>query len=62
MRKVVLITGASRGIGKSTAICFAKNGYNVIINYLNSSDEAINLKEYLERKYNIECIAIKADV
>lgn len=62
MRKVVLITGASRGIGKSTAICFAKNGYNVIINYLNSSDEAINLKEYLERKYNIECMAIKADV
>lgn len=62
MKKVVLITGSSRGIGKSIAICFAKNGYNVIINYLNSSDEAINLKEYLERKYNIECIAIKADV
>ena len=62
MNKVVLITGASRGIGKSCAKCFAKNGYNVIINYLNSKEDAENLMNELEKKYNVECLLIKADV
>lgn len=62
MNKVVLITGASRGIGRSCAGCFAKGGYNVVINYLNSDEEALNLKEELEKKYNIECLLVKADV
>ena len=34
--KTVLITGASRGIGKAIAVKFYENGYNVIINYNNS--------------------------
>lgn len=38
--KVVLITGASKWIGKATAISFAKEGAIVVINYLNSEDEA----------------------
>ena len=32
----VLITGASRGIGKACAELFAENGYDVVINYNNS--------------------------
>ena len=35
-KKTVLITGASRGIGKATAELFAEKGWNVLINYLNS--------------------------
>ena len=30
-RKTVLVTGASRGIGKAVAVKFAKKGYNVAI-------------------------------
>ena len=62
MDKIVLITGASKGIGRSTAIEFAKNGYNIILNYNNSIDEAKELKILLEEKYKIECLAIKADI
>ena len=38
--KNVLITGASRGIGKATAIAFADKGANVGINYKNNKQEA----------------------
>ena len=36
MKKSVLITGASRGIGAATALEFASEGYNFAINYCNS--------------------------
>ncbi|WP_308447277.1 SDR family NAD(P)-dependent oxidoreductase [Desulforamulus aquiferis] len=42
MRKTVLITGASRGIGKDMAELFAANEYNVAINYYKSEEEAEN--------------------
>jgi len=61
MNKTVLITGASRGIGRETARAFAKNGYRVIINYFKSESEALSLKEELLR-INCDCLAIKADV
>lgn len=62
MNKVVLVTGSSRGIGKATIIEFASKGYNVVINYNNSKLEAEKLKKYVEEKYNIRAIIIKADV
>lgn len=60
--KVVLVTGSSRGIGKATIIEFAKQGYNVVINYNNSEKEAIELKKYVENEYKIRALAIKTDV
>ena len=36
VKKTALITGASRGIGREIAKLFAKNNYNVVINYNNS--------------------------
>lgn len=40
MSGVVVITGASRGIGAATAVEAAKAGYDVAINYLNNAEEA----------------------
>lgn len=54
---VVLITGASRGIGRDIAIVLAKNGHKVIANYNKSEQQAIELQNENE---NIEIY--KADV
>ena len=46
--KNVLVTGASRGIGRETARLFHENGYNVIINYNKSKTEADSLAAELK--------------
>lgn len=61
MAKTVLITGASRGIGRATAELFAKQGYNVAINYFNSEKAANELAESL-RQSGAHAVAVKADV
>jgi len=38
--KVAIITGSSRGIGRSTAILFAKEGAHVVVNYKTHKKEA----------------------
>jgi 3-oxoacyl-[acyl-carrier protein] reductase len=62
MNKVVLVTGSSRGIGKSTIIEFAKNGYNVVINYVESKKAVDKLKLYVEKQFKVKALTIKADV
>lgn len=62
MRKVVFITGASRGIGAAIAKKFASLNFDLIINYLKSDEKALSLKKELENKYNINVLLIKADL
>ena len=62
MNKTVLITGASRGIGRATAIEFAKKGYNVVINYVSDDSAAQNLKSLLTKNYNVNVMICKCDV
>lgn len=59
--KVIVITGASKGLGKRMALEFAKNGATVAINYLKSEKSAFETLSEL-KKYNPKCIAVKGDV
>lgn len=62
MRKTVLITGGSRGLGASISRIFAQNNYNIIINYKERDINAVNLKEELESSYNVDVLLVKADI
>lgn len=61
MKKTVLVTGASHGIGRATATLFAEQGYNVAINYNSSPEEAQNLVDELTAK-GCNVMAVKANV
>lgn len=61
MNKTVLITGAAKGIGAEIARRFAKEGYNVCINYNTSYTKAKELLDEL-LKYKIQVLILKADI
>lgn len=44
-RKTVLVTGASRGIGKAIAIKFARKGYNVAISCIRNEGRLMQTKK-----------------
>lgn len=62
MRKTVLITGGSRGLGASISRIFAQNNYNIVINYKERDINAFNLKKELESSYNVDVLLVKADI
>lgn len=59
--KIVLITGATSGIGLACAEIFAKNGYNLIITG-RRNDRLIKISEELITKYKVEVLALNFDV
>ena len=61
-RRVVLVTGGTRGIGAKISEEFAKNDYNVVVNYANDDNKATKIKEELENRYSIDVLTCKADV
>ena len=59
---VALVTGASRGIGESIAIEFAKAGVNVVLNYNRHALMAERVAEKIKEKYDVDVLCLKADV
>lgn len=55
-----IVTGGSRGIGKETAVCLAKQGYDVIITYVSNEKAAKDTLSKIEAE-NVKGFAVKAD-
>ncbi len=62
MNKKVLITGATRGIGKEIALNFAKEGYDIAINFRNIESANILEQELLEINKDIEVLKLYGDI
>ena len=61
MAKVVIVTGASRGIGKATARLAAQRGWDVCVNYLGSRDSAEELAQEI-RSLGRRALPVRADM
>lgn len=61
MTKVALVTGASRGIGRSIALQLAEEGFNVAVNYAGNKEKAEQVVESIKEK-GVEAFAIQANV
>ena len=61
MNKIALITGGTRGIGKQIALTFAKEGYNIAINYRTENEDLKNTKKEIEEN-NVKCFTFQGDV
>jgi 3-oxoacyl-[acyl-carrier protein] reductase len=61
MKKVALVTGAARGIGRAIAIDLAKEGANVIVNYRSRPDAAEEVVKVI-KEMGRKVVSVKADV
>ncbi|MBA2737669.1 MAG: SDR family NAD(P)-dependent oxidoreductase, partial [Pyrinomonadaceae bacterium] len=55
------VTGASRGVGRATALRLAQSGANVAVNYLKSDADADEVVELCKRE-DVDAIAVQGDV
>ncbi|KAF9574014.1 hypothetical protein EC968_007566 [Mortierella alpina] len=66
LRRVAIVTGASRGIGRAIALRLARDGFSIVVNYHSSAakaQEVVNEIAALPSKteYPVRAIAVQAD-
>ena len=59
--KTAIITGASRGVGRATALRLAESGANVVVNYLSAKEKAERVVA-LCREKGVDALAVQGDV
>ncbi|MBI1324997.1 SDR family oxidoreductase [bacterium] len=59
--QVALVTGSGTGIGRSAALMLADRGYDIVVNYSRSADDAARTVQDIENR-GVRAIAIQADV
>lgn len=59
--KNVIVTGATRGIGREIALTLAQNGANIAMNYRNLNSEVEDLINEI-KSFGVDALAIKCDV
>ena len=61
MNRTVLITGASRGIGRAAALKFAHEGYQCVITCLRSTDRLVQVQSEIEAM-GVPCLSFTGDI
>ena len=62
MKKTILVTGGALRIGSEIVTSFAKMGWDIILHYRNSSEEAKKIKKNLEDLYETEIFLVQGDL
>lgn len=62
MKKLVLITGGTKGIGKAIALLLGKAGYNLLLTFASDEDVAQSACEEIHRLTGADTQSIKADI
>lgn len=59
--RTAIVTGASRGVGRATALRLAESGANVVVNFLSAEEKAETVVELCKEK-GVDAIAVQGDV
>ncbi|MEY8428371.1 SDR family NAD(P)-dependent oxidoreductase [Lachnospiraceae bacterium 46-15] len=60
--KTALVTGASRGIGRSIALTLAANGYHLMITCHRNAEMLEEVKQYIESHFPVTCATFTGDM
>ncbi|MEC9092084.1 MAG: SDR family oxidoreductase [Planctomycetota bacterium] len=60
--KVVLVTGSATGVGRACALHFAKEGYDVVVNYPGTDEVEANETVKQVNSFGVESLLVKCDV
>ena len=61
-RKVVIVTGSRRGLGKEIAHKFASKGYDIVLNDKEDFESLVKVENNIKNKYQVEVLSLLLDI